>query len=113
MGKTRPLSEAHLPTWLKIQLNKARTHEKGTTYLGVGYHLGFYHPETFELEEKGALDVTEEEITTSPSKTLRRLFKNEEHPNADFVDCIPPKRRQDFLRGLVSGVAREDLPERE
>jgi len=44
---------------------------------------------------------------------LRRLFRSDEHPRAEFVDLIPPKRRREFLRGLVYGLADEPFPERE
>jgi len=110
MRGMRSLADAHLPTWLKIQLRDASSRRQGLTYAGVGYHLAYYHSDQFDLEEKGALDVSDEEIANSPTKTLRRLFRNEEHPRADFADYIPPKRRRDFLRGLVAGVAQDDPP---
>ncbi len=92
---------AHLPTFFKIQLAEASKGKR--SYLEVGWHLGHYHPEIFELEEKGLADVTDEEFS-HPTDTLRRLFASDEQPEAGLVDYIPAKRRGDFLRGLVYGA---------
>jgi hypothetical protein len=107
------VTEAHIPTWLKLKMSDAAQGVNRMTYADVGWHLGRFHPETFELEERGLGDVTEEEIAKCPSQTLRRLFRSDEHPRAEFVDLIPPKRRREFLRGLVYGLADEPFPERE
>jgi hypothetical protein len=111
MRTTRSLPEAHLPSWLKVQLRDASRRINGLTYRGVGWHLGHYHSEDFDCDSKVAKEITEEEILQTPTRTLRKLLRSERHPRADVVDLIPSKRRRDFLTGLVYGVCGEDLPE--
>src|SRR5574341_1755485 len=47
------VAEAHIPTWLKLQLSDAARGANRMTYAAVGWHLGRYHAEDFELEEHG------------------------------------------------------------
>lgn len=77
------------------------------TYYDAGFHIGTYHVETFELDEDVILNVTERDEETKPTATLRRVLANEDHPNGPMVQWIPPKRRRDFLRGIVDGVRGE------
>ncbi len=103
---TRPLAEAHLPTFFKASLREAASGHR--SYNEVGWHLGHYHPDTFDLDEERVLRVTNAELD-HPSAALRRLFATPEHPKAGLVDYIPVKRRGAFLRGLVCGVAGHEL----
>ena len=107
----RTLQEAHIPTWLKVQLRQAARRMEGKTYMSVGWHLGYYHAEDFELVAEMARAITDEEIEHTPTAALRQLFRNEEHPRGDLVDVIPADRRRDFLYGLTYGICQEELPE--
>jgi transcriptional regulator with XRE-family HTH domain len=103
---------AALPTFLKIHLAEAAQGKR--SYLDVGYHLGYHHPDTFDLNDGAVSAVTEEDLAR-PTATLRRLFASDEHPEAGLVDYIPAKRRADFLRGLIYGIQhldRWDIEER-
>ena len=102
----RTVLSAALPTFFKIQLAEAAQGKR--SYLAVGRHLGYHHPEIFDLDESAVAAVTEKEIAR-PTATLRRLFASDEHPEAGLVDYIPAKRRADFLRGLVYGVQHLEL----
>ena len=109
---TRPIDTAHLPTFLKLKLRDA-ARGGATSYAEVGWHVGHYHLDTFDLDEDAVLNVTDDEIEQHPTATLRRLFASEEHPEAGLVDYIPAKRRPTFLRGLVYGAGGHDLSELE
>ena len=101
-GAMLRLTESHIPTFLKIQLQDAA--QGKSSYAEVGWHLGRYHIDTFDLDEDAVLHVSNADFD-NPTPALRRLFASEDHPRADFVDLIPAKRRSDFLRGLVCGTA--------
>jgi hypothetical protein len=78
-----------------------------TSYAELGWHLGRYHLDTFEVDESQALNISNWDFE-HPTRALRRLFASEQHPEAGIVDCIPPRRRAAFLRGLVCGAAGYD-----
>jgi hypothetical protein len=103
------LMEAHIPTWLKIQLADARTGGRapGHSYVDAGYHLGRYHIDDF-CEDPDLLDPDVNEAETQPTRVLRRIFRSEEHPRGELTDFVPPKHRRDFLIGLLAGAAEED-----
>jgi hypothetical protein len=103
---TQTVMSAALPTWFKIQLAEAAAGTR--SYFGVGWHLGYHHPDTFDLDE--GTEVRDEDFK-QPTRMLRRLFASEEHPKADLVDYIPSKRRADFLRGLSYGLSHCDWAE--
>jgi hypothetical protein len=107
----RTLQAAHIPTWLRIQLDHASRHVEGATYKGVGWHLGYHHSEYFALDSKLARAITDDEIEHTPTAALRKLFQSEKHPRTDLVDVIPANRRRDFLYGLTYGICGEELPE--
>jgi hypothetical protein len=109
MSQVARVLDAHLPTWFKIQLAEASRAKR--SYLDVGFHLGHYHPDQFDLDEAELAAVTEADLM-HPTATLRRLFASEEHPEAGLVDYIPTKRRGAVLRGLVyaaRGLERQDI----
>jgi len=95
------LQEAHLPTFFKIMLAEAARGK--LSYADVGWHIGQYHLDTFELDEEAVLNVDEADLDR-PTETLRRLFRSEQHPEAGLVDYIPQARRRAFLDRLVMGA---------
>jgi hypothetical protein len=87
---------AALPTWFKIQLAEVAAGTR--SYFGVGWHLGYHHPDTFDLDE--GTEFRDEDFK-QPTRMLRRLFASEEHPKADLVDYIPSKAGRLSSRALL------------
>ena len=98
--RTRSPVNAHLPSWLKAALADARLGRR--TYADVGHHLAKHHEDFFDEDGPPVrlADLSAEDFE-HPTRTLRRLFASEEHPQADLVDLIPMKRRRAVLEGMA------------
>lgn len=101
----RNLEDAHIPTWLKIKLMQVARREE-PSYKAVGWHLGYYHGEDFNLNEEEVDKAKTVKDFPRPTETLRKIFALEDHPRAEFVNLIPAKRWRGFLDGLLFGLAR-------
>jgi hypothetical protein len=102
------LTEAHIPTWLKMRLGEAREGggAEGHSYLDAGYHLGRYHIDDF-CEDHDLLNPSVDEVQSQPTRVLRRIFRSEDHPRGELTDFVPLKHRRDFLVGVLAGAAEE------
>ena len=106
------IMNAHLPTWLKIQLIKVSKGDRSDGqrgYLEVGWHLGYHHLDSFDVDPDNVPDCDDEAALANPTKALRQIFSNEEHPRGELTDFIPLRRRREFLRGLLYGAGQVEL----
>jgi hypothetical protein len=104
--------EAHIPTWLRIQLLSASRGRRAdasdaSSYLDTGYHLGRHHLDDFCEDLDRAYHTEEREVLNHPTRVLRRIFASDEHPRGELTDLIPLRRRRSFLLGVLAGVAEE------
>ena len=107
------IEQAPIPTWLKVKLLRLQAGDRSEdqSYLDVGYHLGHSHLNSFVEDESITLDIDDSEVMNRPTQVLRRIFRSDDHPRAEFVDLIPRKHRRHFLLGLLAGVDHEDGPD--
>jgi hypothetical protein len=107
------IEQALIPTWLRVKLLRLQGGDRSEdqSYLNVGYHLGRYGLNNFIEDESITLDIDVSEVMNRPTQVLRRIFANEDHPRAEFVDLIPRKHRRQFLLGLLAGVDEENGPD--
>ena len=99
----RALMDAHVPTWCKAALTEAAVGRR--TYGEFGHHLAKHLDDFFDdgIAPLRAGDLADADFA-HPTRTLRRLFTSDLHPEADLVDLIPRQRR----RAVLAGMACED-----
>ena len=91
---------AHVPTWCKAALVEAATGRR--TYAAIGHHLAKHLDDFFDdgIAPLRAGDLADADFA-HPTRTLRRLFTSDLHPEADLVDLIPRQRRRAVLAGMA------------
>ena len=99
----RALMDAHVPNWCKAALTEAAVGRR--TYGEFGHHLAKHLDDFFDdgIAPLRAGDLADADFA-HPTRTLRRLFTSDLHPEADLVDLIPRQRR----RAVLAGMACED-----
>ena len=106
------LTNASLPTWLKMRLREAAGVIRASDgelkdYADAGYHLGRYHLDDFCEDTDLVYQADEAEVMKQPSRVLRRIFRSEEYPRGELTDFVPRKHRRKFLVGLLAGASEE------
>jgi hypothetical protein len=94
--------------WLEAALAEASMRRR--TYANVGHHLGKHFEDFFNEDESPEMEIldVEEEDVAHPTRTLRRLFTSEGHPDGALVDAIPPRRRRAVLEGMRCEAGGDD-----
>jgi hypothetical protein len=77
------IQNAAIPTWIKSRLLNAARASDAQQYIDLGWQIANQEFRCFEGAGDRIVEVSDQDIAMRATMTLRRLFRTEDHPQAE------------------------------